>query len=80
MMENLSLLKLVIVISEHLYSPLSEYEMFNGTKREDFKVIMNAHFNLLSTTGEAELLRSFVGRMTNPVKVIWAKFAFNNNL
>ena len=55
-MENLNLLKSLSKISEQLESPRSEHEMFNGTNWEDFKVSMNAHFELFSITGDEERL------------------------
>ena len=79
MMEKLNLLKSLSKISEQLESPRSEHEMFNGTHWEDFKVSMNAHFELFSMEGDVERLQWFVSRMTNPVKVIWAKVADNKN-
>ena len=77
MVENVNLLKSLSKISEQLESPRSEHEMFNGTNWEDFKLSMNAYFKLFSITGDVERLQWFLSRMTNAVKVIWAKFADN---
>ena len=77
-MENLNLLKSLSKISEQLESPRSEHEMFNATNWEDLKVSMNAHFELFTVTGDTERLQWFLSRITNAVKVIWAKFADNN--
>ena len=56
-MEKLNLLKSLSKISEQLESPRSEHEMFNGTHWEDFKVSMNAHFELFSMEGDVERLQ-----------------------
>ena len=77
MMESLNLLKSLDTLSGRLNVPRSEQELFNGTKWEDFKVSMRAHFDLFSIEGDVEKLQWFVSRMTNPVKVVWAKFADN---
>ena len=70
-------LKSLSKTSEQLSSPCSEHEMFNGTNWEDFKVSMDAHFELFSIKEDGDRLHWFVSTMTETVKVIWAKFAGN---
>ena len=68
---NSCLTKLV----QHSEGPRSQEEMFDGSHWENFKKGMEADFELFELTEDKEKLRWLVSRMTNPVKLFWAKMA-----